>query len=59
MDASWLRGFVPVHAQKDLGAQQHRAIDALLSASQRGYGTILSLKPPHNGKPFPRPTAPR
>ncbi|MGP3985832.1 hypothetical protein [Streptomyces sp. 3N207] len=55
VEASWLRGFVAVHAQKDLGSQEHRAIDALMNASRRGYGTILSLKLPHNDKPFPPP----
>ncbi|GAA2293764.1 hypothetical protein SVIO_072550 [Streptomyces violaceusniger] len=55
MDASWLRGFVAIRAKEETGAMQDRAVSTLLNASQHGYGTILSLKLPHNGKPFPDP----
>jgi hypothetical protein len=55
MDAGWLRGFVAFRPGKDLGDQEHRTLSTLLKASERGYGTILSLKLPHNGKPFPSP----
>ncbi|MEU7365908.1 hypothetical protein AB0B92_10005 [Streptomyces hygroscopicus] len=55
VDATWLRGFVALRAKEETGAMQDRAVSTLLNASQHGYGTILSLKLPHNGTPFPDP----
>ncbi|WP_246585614.1 hypothetical protein [Streptomyces yatensis] len=53
--ASWLRGFVAIRDKEETGATQDRAVSTLLNASEHGYGTILSLKLPHNDKPFPDP----
>ncbi|MFI6348228.1 hypothetical protein [Streptomyces sp. NPDC050560] len=51
--ASWLRGFV--RADKEPGPVEHRALSALLTASEHGYGTVLNLKLPFQDQAFPRP----
>ncbi|MFD7922367.1 hypothetical protein ACFV3R_24475 [Streptomyces sp. NPDC059740] len=56
--AGWLRGFVALRAAEDPGALQHRALATLLKVSQHGFGTVLTLKLPHNDRAFPAPDSP-
>lgn len=53
LSAGWLRGFVPMPEIDRTPAGQQAAVKALLSAHDKGYGTILSLKFPYNDRPMP------
>lgn len=53
LSAGWLRGFVPMPEIDETAAGQQAAIKALLSAHDKGYGTVLSLKFPYNHRPMP------
>lgn len=55
VSAKWLRGFYPM-PQADQGAPAAQApIRNILTAGERGYGTVLSLKFPFNHRPLPAP----
>lgn len=53
LSAGWLRGFVPMPEIDETPAEQQAAVKALLSAHDKGYGTVLSLKFPYNHRPMP------
>ena len=58
IDASWLRGFHVVDAADRADPAQRPEIRLLLDASDRGYGTAMSLKFQNSGRPLPRPGTP-
>ncbi len=53
LSAGWLRGFVPMPEIDKTPARQQAAIKTLLSAHDKGYGTVLSLKFPYNHRLMP------
>ncbi|MFJ8148670.1 hypothetical protein ACIQ6R_26980 [Streptomyces sp. NPDC096048] len=51
----WVRGCVAMPQLDTLQARDQRAIRALLSFAESGYGTVLSLKFPYRGRVLPQP----
>ncbi|MFR9727927.1 hypothetical protein ACL03H_01780 [Saccharopolyspora sp. MS10] len=54
VEASWLRGFCAMGDRRN----GDLAVDRVLEAAARGYGTALSLKFQHGDGPLPRPGTP-
>ncbi|GLY81226.1 hypothetical protein [Actinoallomurus iriomotensis] len=55
VSATWLRGFFPMPEADRSDPAGQPAIRNLLTAGERGYGTVLSLKFPYNHRPLPSP----
>lgn len=55
VSATWLRGFFPVPDADNGVVADRPVIRTVLSASQQGYGTVLSLKFPYYEQPIPVP----
>jgi hypothetical protein len=55
IEATWLRGFFPMRDADDGSIADKPQIKKLLTAGERGYGTVLSLKFPYNENPIPTP----
>lgn len=58
LSASWLRGFIPMPEADEGDPATQRAVATLLTASEHGYGTILSLKFPHHARTIPKADSP-
>ena len=51
--ATWVRGFLPLRPADGGDPARQPVLRRLLSAADRGYGTVLSLKFPFDDRPFP------
>jgi hypothetical protein len=56
--ARWLRGFYPMPNADMVNPADDPAIQAILTAGKRGYGTVLGLKFPYNNAAMPAPGSP-
>ncbi|MEU5835313.1 hypothetical protein ABZ820_16790 [Streptomyces diacarni] len=53
VSAAWVRGFLPMPQVAGGSVAEQRAVATLLSAHEKGYGTVLSLKFPYRQRPLP------
>lgn len=53
VQATWVRGFLPMRPADGGRPEDQPVLTTILSAAGRGYGTVLSLKFPFNERPFP------
>lgn len=54
-DARWVRGFFAMPWVDDTDPSDHYAVQTILEARKRGFGTVFSLKFPYGGSSFPQP----